>query len=237
MDTILIVRTGSALPSLIPRLGDFHDWFSEAMGLAPHQVRLVAPFEGECLPDPGTFAGIVVTGASAMVTERAPWMLRLADWLREVVDRRVALLGVCFGHQLLAVALGGEVGDNPRGRQIGTTRIQLTPEGEADPLLGVLPNPATVQETHVQSVLRPPPDAVLLARDEHDPHQALRYGPRAWSVQFHPEMRAEMLRAYIEARRPRLVEEGLDPDALLGTLRDAPEGRHLLRRFVRLARG
>ncbi len=232
----LIVRTGSALPHVIPRLGDFHDWFVDAMGLDPSEVRFAAPFRDEPLPAPHGFTGIVLTGSSDMVTDRALWMLRLADWLREAVGASVPILGVCFGHQILAHALGGEVGENPRGRQIGTALVHLTSEGSRDPLLSALPDPATVQETHVQSVLRAPEGAVVLARDPHDPHQALRYAPRAWSVQFHPEMRAEMLDAYIQAHHERLLAEGLDPEALRAALRDAPDGRLLLRRFVSLAR-
>ncbi len=236
MAEVLIVRTGATLEQLRAPHGDFHDWFREGMGLREAEVDVVSPFEGEALPDPGAHRAVVVTGSSAMVTDRADWSERTARWLRGLVEQdAAAVLGVCYGHQLLAHALGGDVGDNPRGRQIGTFEIELLPEGRRDPLLGVLPARFQAQETHVQSVLRPPQGAVVLACDEHDPHQALRYGPRAWSVQFHPEMTATTLAGYVRHRAEQLRREGIDPEERLRSLRDGEHGRTLLRRFVALA--
>ena len=236
MAEVLIVRTGATLEQLRAPFGDFHDWFREGMGLDEAGVDVVSPFEGEALPEPGAHRAVVVTGSSAMVTDRANWSERTARWLRELVEQdAAAVLGVCYGHQLLAHALGGEVGDNPRGRQIGSFELELLPAGRRDPLLGVLPPRFLAQETHVQSVLRPPGDAVVLARDTHDAHQALRYGPRAWSVQFHPEMTAAMLAGYVRHRAELLRREGLDPEERLRSLRDGEHGPRLLRRFVALA--
>jgi GMP synthase (glutamine-hydrolysing) len=127
--------------------------------------------------------------------------------------------------------LGGEVGDNPRGREIGTIEVDLTPDAAGDPLLGGLGPRLVVSASHRQSVLRMPATAQRLASNELDPNQALRYGPRAWGLQFHPEWDEEVARAYLAERAEVLREEGLDPEALLARVRPSSDGPELLRRF------
>ena len=93
-----------------------------------------------------------------------------------------------------------------------------------------------MQATHVEAVLELPAGARLLASSPGDPHQAFAVGDHAWGVQFHPEFDADVVRAYLEARRDAVRAEGLDPDALLRGASDSPHGAALLRRFARLLR-
>jgi GMP synthase (glutamine-hydrolysing) len=142
------------------------------------------------------------------------------------------VLGICYGHQLLAHGLGGEVGRNPRGREIGTVAVEVA--DPRDRLLAGLPTRLTVQVTHRESVLRLPDGAARLAGNPADPHQAFRFGERAWGVQFHPEFDADVMRGYLRARREELIGEGLDPDALLAACVEAPDGERLLARFAEI---
>ena len=75
-------------------------------------------------------AAVVVTGAHDMVPEHALWSETASAWLRELVGRQVPTLGICYGHQLLAHALGGEVGYHPRGSEVGTVSVTLLPAGQ-----------------------------------------------------------------------------------------------------------
>jgi GMP synthase (glutamine-hydrolysing) len=128
----------------------------------------------------------------------------------------------------LADALGGEVGDNPNGREIGT--IAVTVDVRGDRLLGGL-GELVVNASHRQSVLRLPESAVRLAHNERDANQAFRIGERIFGVQFHPEWDHVVIRAYLEERKVALRSEGLDPQRLLAEVRPSPHGVSILRRF------
>ncbi len=242
MKPLLIIVTGHAPAPIRARLGDFDHWFRLALRLPPSRLQVVDA-QNEALPAPHATAGAVITGSAAMVTERAAWSERLAGWVRDAMDAELPMFGVCFGHQLMAHALGGRVDDLPGGREIGTQAIGLSVDAGADPLLkGIVITdgdaaPSTpgfrAHTTHQQSVLEAPPGAGVLARSARDAHQVLRYGAHAVSTQFHPEFSAAAMRAYITLRADRLREESLDVPALLRGVGAAPEARRLLRRFAR----
>ena len=236
MRPLLIVKSGTTLPELAARRGDYENWIAAGMGLEPARVRVAAVYADAVLPAPDSLAGVVVTGSSAMVSERAPWSERAAAWLGTAALAGTPVLGICYGHQLLAHALGGRVARNPRGREIGTIEVRLRAAARGDALFAELPEPVRMQATHVESVLELPAGARWLASSAGDPHQAFAVGERAWGVQFHPEFDADIVRAYLTARREAVRAEGLDPDALLRGASDSPHGVTLLRRFARLLR-
>jgi GMP synthase (glutamine-hydrolysing) len=235
MSRVLLVQVGSTVPRLVPRRGDFDDWFRA--GLAPREVDVVRPHLGDSLPDRGgmsEYGGVVVTGSSAMVTDEELWSVATEAWLADLARRGTCVLGVCYGHQLLARGLGGEAGWSPNGREIGTIEVYLTAEASRDPLFEGLPSPLVTQATHKQSVLALPPGARRLAYNVHDPNQAFAFGERTWGVQFHPEFDADIVRDYVAARREDLTAEGLDAEALLLAAREGEHAGEILRRFAAL---
>ncbi|MDG2333657.1 MAG: glutamine amidotransferase [Myxococcota bacterium] len=232
MRPLLIVKTGDTLPEVAARRGDFDRWIRQGLALSRLPVETVEVHREQELPPVESVAGVVVTGSAAMVSEREAWSERTARWLKGAVEARAWILGICYGHQLLAHGFGGRVGPNPRGRQIGTVEVDL--EAEHDLLLGRLPARARVQATHVEVVLAYPDGAVPLGRSALDPHHAFRLGDRAWGVQFHPEFDADIMRGYIDGRRDLIAGEGGDPGALKAACRDSPDGRTLLGRFGEL---
>lgn len=221
---IILLKTGSTHPGIRQRFGDFEDWFLQAW--TGCDVTLVNAVTAAELPTLVGDEGVVITGSPAMVTDREPWSEKLAAWLADSAHGQVPILGVCYGHQLLAHALGGSVYWHPQGREIGTVEIALEPSARQDPLLGILPVNFSAQVTHAQSVKTLPPGATLLARNAFEPHQAFRLGEATWGVQFHPEFSAEVMRAYIE-------ETGAD-QTLLGQITSADANHNLLQRFVEL---
>ena len=239
--TLLVVKCGTTAPAVAIRHGDYDRWFRRALAATGVALRVVEVHAGARLP--ARLAGadaVVATGSPRSVTERAPWMLRTAAWLRDAADRGVPVLGVCFGHQLLAMAYGGSVGRNPRGRELGTVRCTLTAAGREDPLFAGVPGAFEVQATHEDEVRALPPGAELLATNGTSAIQAFRAGPLVRAVQFHPELDPAALGALAAARAPLLEAEararGEDGAArlraVLAGLRPTPWGERILRNFV-----
>jgi GMP synthase (glutamine-hydrolysing) len=224
---LLIVQTGST------RLhGDYPRWFERALGFEMPVVRAHAGEQLEPALDRARPQGIIVTGSPLSVIEKAPWMLQLGDDLLRAGERGTPVLGVCFGHQLLARAAGGDVVQNPRGREIGTVSVQLTDAGRKDPLFAWAGGPEIqVQATHVDAVDPLPAAATVLASNENTAAQAYRLSETVAGVQFHPELWGAAMRDLILSRRDKLDAEGRDPEALSARVREVEAGA-VLRAFA-----
>ena len=241
---LLIIKLGDTMPHMRDRLGDFEDWISHGLRHSGKvlDIEVCDPRQGDVLPpvhanvqtDTG-LAGVVVTGSHAMVTDREGWSEHTACWLRDAVANGLPVLGICYGHQLLAHAMGGTVTNHPGGLEVGTKTIWLTDESADDPLFGPLPSHWPVQVAHAQSVAELPPGAVLLAHNRFEPHHAYRIGDCAWGVQFHPEFDLDITRAYIEHLSGRLVSQGESIHALNEAVQPTPDAASLLTRFALLA--
>lgn len=235
VNTLVIVKTGDAFADVIAAHGDFETLFENQLATAlPTGMRLAilnAPREPS-LPAPATLAGIVITGSHSMVSDAEPWSERLKPWLQQALSANVPILGVCYGHQLMASAFGGLSDYHPDGRESGTHDVQLTAEGKTDPLFRQLPMRFPAHLTHAQTVLEKPDCATVLAANAHDAHQALRFGPRQWSVQFHPEFTQAVMHAYLEHQTEALQQRGMDTEALHRSVQETPEATGLLTHFL-----
>lgn len=227
---LAILTTGLPVPRAFERSGHFFDMIRGALGDAlPELVENHDATTAERLPAPEEVSGVIVTGSPARVATRDPWMLRIEEQLRRYTAAGTPVFGICFGHQLLGNALGGAAGPNPNGREIGTERMAVVAQDE---LFTGIDDEPIVMMTHLDSVTQLPPGAISLASTRLEPNAAIRFAPRVWGVQFHPEMDALLIGDYIEDRRPALVAEGLDPDAILAQRAESAFGRQMLRRFV-----
>ncbi len=233
---ICIIKAGSTFPENLAETGDFDDWLIAGLGLPRNEVRVIDAREADKLPAPAECAGVVISGAHAMITDDLPWMQRLSDWTRRLVTAQVPLLGICFGHQLLARAMGGQVGFHPQGREIGSVDIELHAAAQSDLLFASLPKRFRAHAVHAQSVSQLPKAATLLAGNAFEATHAFRVGICAWGVQFHPEFNPARMAVYLDHFAPDLQAAGRDAEAIRAGLVDTPESAGLLPRFVRLAR-
>ena len=231
MKPVLIIKTGNTFPSIAAEHGDFEDWIISGMRIAENDFSVVSPFMGQPLPGREEFSGIVITGSHSMVSEIQAWAEKVAAWLREVVSGSVPILGICYGHQLIAHAMGGKVDYHPKGREIGTVEVTRTTVAEDDLLFRDLPPVFDAYAAHAQSVVRLPPEAEILASNSFEPHHAFVLNNHVWGVQFHPEFNENIMRAYIIEQRDILQNEGHDISRMISSIRPCIYGESLLRRF------
>ena len=232
MKPLLLIKTGDAIAEVIAAHGDFEDWF--ARGLGCKTLLQVDIHKGQKLPDPSKVSAVVITGSAAMVSHREDWSEEAARWLLIAMDASLPILGVCYGHQLLAHALGGEVGPNPQGREMGTCTMVMESGSEGDRLFGDYPRKFNAQTSHLETVLQPPESAIRLGSSALDKNAILRFSETAWGVQYHPEFSMQIMREYIRIRSSFLLEEGLDPAELLACVAETPMAASILPAFARI---
>ena len=187
------------------------------------QVRL------QNLPEIHDFSGFVIAGSHHNVTEQPGWMPTLINWLYEIKESGNPVLGICFGHQILAHAFGGKVDFSKAGRELGSAEIQKSPAANHDPLIKNLPEVFVANESHGQSVLRLPAGAVHLASNQHSKNQAFRLGKNIWGVQFHPEFSVEHMQVYMNAYQE--ISQNIE---IKSTVKATPESASIIKNFVTL---
>jgi GMP synthase (glutamine-hydrolysing) len=241
---IVVLRTGSPVDDVAARFGSFADMFRRGLladGLDDVDVvelDITTRTEDDPLPDTAGWHGVVMTGSPAYVGDDAAWMRWGARLLRHLVDVDVPYLGVCFGHQLLGVAMGADVGENPRGREMGSVIVEFTDVDDDDALFAQAPASFRVQVTHRDVVRAAGSRLRVLARAPHDPHHVVKAGRRQWGVQFHPEFDDETIRLYLQARATLLDEARGEGHARrrLDDVGPTPHAARLLGVFSAIAR-
>lgn len=230
----MIFKVGDTFADLAAEVGDFEHWIRTGLDQTALPVEVIDPRAGMPLPAPQTIAGAIITGSHAMVTDKEPWSENLAAWLRNAVAEQVPVLGICYGHQLLAHALGGEVGHHPVGLEIGTVQVKLNEQAKDDALLGSMPSTFPAQVVHRQSVRTLPPGATLLGGNDFEAHHAFRVGPSAWGIQFHPEFSAEAMASYVKHMAKEGRVAGKPAEAVLEQIGTTEEAASVLKRFGEL---
>ncbi|NLD77767.1 MAG: hypothetical protein GX643_13980 [Acidimicrobiales bacterium] len=198
-----LLKCGTIRTDLIPRHGDYPELFGALLGHHPLSITTYDAEHGELPRSPGECDGWLVSGSANSVYDDEAWIDATGRFLSEIVAAGVPLVAVCFGHQLLAQALGGEVRRSERGWGVGVHRYDVTADLTGWPG-GDPPAHLDLLAMHQDQVTRLPEGATVLASSEHCPVAAYSLGERVLAVQAHPEFTPELTRELIEGRIERI---------------------------------
>jgi GMP synthase-like glutamine amidotransferase len=218
-----ILETGKPPEALRARFGGYPDMFATLLGpgfeIVTYDVQA-----GELPSSPELHEAYLVTGSPAGVYDDLPWMAPLKAFLRSAKGR-AKLVGICFGHQIMAEAFGGRVEKSERGWGVGLQTLHVC--GTA-PFLGG-ESEVSIPASHQDQIVLQPPASRIVAANAFSPYGVLAYEDQpALSMQFHPEFEPAFAKGLIETRRERLP----DPDGAIASL-DRPNDRPVVAQWLR----
>lgn len=227
MSRILIIQTGKSAGKCA--YGTYADMFIDVMKLKESEVESIDLKNGELPKEHSAYKGVIITGSPAMITEdkSEKWYSEMEKWLKEAVEAKLPVLGICYGHQMLAQMLGGKVEYLPQA-ELGTISVKLT--GTCGLLKG-MPDSFLAQATHSQTVTQLPESAEALGHSDMDKCQVAKYSDTVFSVQFHPEFSAETMITRIKARCD--ADPGLPGIYMekIAAVKDTPDAAKILSNF------
>ena len=209
-----ILQTGGPPPPLDERFGSYSKMVRELLG-PQHEFTTFDVRVGELPRRADICDAYVITGSASGVYDGDSWIAPLKDFVREA-SGQTAMVGICFGHQLMAEAFGGEVVKSPRGWGIGLQRYDI---GQRAAWMDDARSIA-VPASHQDQIVKLPADARVLGGNELTPYGIVEYPQRrAMSLQSHPEFSPEYAAALIELRRSSKYTPE-QADRALATLRE-----------------
>jgi GMP synthase-like glutamine amidotransferase len=193
---------------LVGIAGDYEDMFRRLF-VDHTDVELVAydVINGALPSNPTECHAWITTGSRHSVNDDLPWIHDLARFIMEAPAGQTPLIGVCFGHQLIARALGGSVVRSMRGWGLGSTEVQITHDNPLPAWMEPITDKYRILNSHADQVEQTPAGARVLGSTEHCPVSLMTVGEFLLGIQGHPEMEAPYLRSLIQTRRGRRVPE------------------------------
>jgi GMP synthase-like glutamine amidotransferase len=184
-----ILETGQLRGEMIGRFEPYPVMFERFVSLAGHDFEFEAfcVIEGEMPPSIHACDGWLITGSRHGVYDKLTWMAPLEDFIRELAAARMPLIGVCFGHQIIAEALGGEVVKSDKGWGVGLQQYIIE---QTHAWMETEPQQVGIYAYHQDQVVKCPPSAQVFLSSEFCPFAGLSYGDSIISVQAHPEFEA-----------------------------------------------
>ena len=226
---IIIVSNGPGLKDVVEKFGHSSEWIPQAINDPSINYQVLKAYEGDvCNID--NYDGFIITGSKYSVYDDFDWINELKGFIKSIVSHNKPILGICFGHQILAECLGGKVEPNKLGWELGSYSINLTDEGLKHPLFKNIHDRDIVYESHQDIVSVMPEGAIELAYTEKA-NQSFSYKNNIFGVQFHPEFSHDVTRALMDIR----ASKGISLDS--NELEKSFNSKNILKNFIKIIRG
>ena len=198
MKDVLIIDCGPSLSDVSKHYGVTPEWIMESLKNKGCNFTWVKSYVGDKIQSNNADAWII-TGSPCSVYNCEAWMVNLEKEMKNIQSSQIPVLGICFGHQLIAKCFGGTVELNPQGWELGAYPVQFTAAGKKSQLFSGMEENAIVYESHQDSVTVLPENAIELARNNKG-NQAFMIHDNYYGVQFHPEFSWEVIKMYVFIR-------------------------------------
>ncbi|SOC54226.1 GMP synthase - Glutamine amidotransferase [Chromohalobacter canadensis] len=209
-----ILATGTTPDNLIETHGSYADMFIKLFGQAGYDFTFITfDVRDDIFPESADACDAwIITGSKSSVCDKTPWMARLKDLILEIYDTGRPIVGICFGHQIVAEAFGADVNQYPKGWGVGLHTYQLEKSVSE---LSALDGRFTLNAVHQDQVLSKPDQAEVIASSSFCPFAALQYDNRILTLQAHPEFNVAFETRLLQSRRDAPIPSTATDPALV----------------------
>jgi GMP synthase (glutamine-hydrolysing) len=198
MKNILIIKCGDTMPQIKMQFGDFEDWIIKISGLTEENFKIFNLPCGDQLRRPDEFSAAIITDSHLSTNQRIPWFKQLKDWIVMARYSNFPVLGIGFGHHIMAEALGGKVSRNNSGLFLGTSFIHVSPAGKTSPLFRNAGSSFDSYLNYTRHVSYLPDGIDILASNISGTIMAFRIN-KLTGIQFHPEIPEKAFKMYVKS--------------------------------------
>lgn len=228
-----ILKADKVHHELLDRFGEYPAMFEDLLREVEADVEIVVydVISGEFPEQINDVHGYIITGSKMSVYDEIDWITRLGSFIEELHKRKKKLIGICFGHQMVAHFLGGKTQKSHKGWGVGIHESSFT---KAAKIYGIEGQTYKLVCSHQDQIVEPAPSSVVLASSDFCPYSMLQIGEHILTFQGHPEFKPEFSRSLMELRKDELgnmrYQEGLDS---LTKSTDAHEAGKWIVNFIR----
>mgnify|MGYP001412752447 CR=1 FL=1 len=228
MKKIVILSAGPGLPDIVKKYGHSSEWIPEHLNDFNLNYTVKKVYDNDlCTLDDGD--AWIITGSKYSVYDNYDWIKELVSFTSDLIKNNKPVLGICFGHQVIAKAIGGEVLKNPLGWELGSYKVSLTDDGRSNNLFAGINDNDIVYESHQDIVGNLPTSAKILANTVKS-IQSFCY-KNSYGVQFHPEFSYNVTRMLMDLR----INKGVEVDS--DHLEKSTNSHKVLHNFIKIIQG
>ena len=225
---VVIISNGPGLPEVVNEYGHSSSWIPDLIKDKDITFSIKKAYDNDALKLSDGDAWII-TGSKYSVYDDFPWINRLKKFIYKVIQENKPVLGICFGHQIIAASCGGKVEKNKMGWELGSYPITLSEEGSKSELFNNFNNNDIVYESHQDVVSRLPENFIELGYTDKG-NQSFSFKNNVYGVQFHPEFSYDIIRKLMDIR----INKGIQVDN--HNLDKSVNAHHIINNFVKIAK-